>query len=164
MVGEKEKGRNFKLNSLYCFGRVSDHILTAMPLSRKAVPLCFQISKLLATFRWALFTRQFFFLYSLFLFYPSQIAAALCAVGMRAWCESWRGRKEAAAQPSGPLPALPNSCHQGERIRLSKMISTGQTALLHLYESTASSLLLIRFTPVEIKYSLPCPSSAFCFS
>jgi len=127
MVGEQERGRNFNLNSLQCFGRVSDHILTVMPSSRKAVPLCFRISKLLATFHWALFTRQVFSLYSLFLFYPSQIAAALCAEGVRPWCESWMQRKAAEAQPSGPLVALHNCCHQGERIRFSKMVSTGQT-------------------------------------
>lgn len=51
-------------------------------------------------------------------FYPSQTAAALCAVVVRELDGETRGWS---------LPALPNSCHQGEGIRFSKMISTGQT-------------------------------------
>lgn len=39
----------------------------------------------------------------------------------------WGDTRLRHSPASGSLPALPNSCHQGEGIRFSKMINTGQT-------------------------------------
>lgn len=100
------QGKKFQPQFHILFGRLSDCILTVMPLSRKAMPLCFQIpssiQKLLTTLHRALFTRQISSIYTLSKW------KLLLQFMLEGWGHGERaGWEESVAQPSRPLPALP---------------------------------------------------------
>lgn len=78
------------------------------------------------------FLQVKYFLTLLFLPFFTQAKLLLNFV-LEDWGQGVRTRwgKRAAAQPSGPLLPLPNTCHQGEWTRFSKMTSTVQTLPFH---------------------------------
>lgn len=150
------KGKKFQPKCHILLGRLSDCIPTVMPLSRKAMPLCFQmpssVQNLLTTLHKTLFTRQIFSIYTF----------SKCKLLLQFMLEGW-GHGERIGWEEKSLWHSPAGPYQHF---LSKKVyhiyqdddHRPDSALLHHLDSTEYSVPLITFTPVEMTLPSSSPS------